>query len=555
MSKKFTRRQALLAVSSALLLPVACSQSVAQLSRSGVIFAHGVASGDPDQSSVVIWTRVSEIGDAVDVDWTMARDADFLDVVARGRYSTDGGRDHTVKIVVDNLDPGQEYYYQFAAKGSTSPTGRTRTLPVGHVEQLVLAVATCSNYPFGYFNAYEVIANDPGIDLVVHLGDYIYEAGENGFGGEAGKRIGRIHEPRHEIVSLDDYRRRHAQYKTDQGSLAMHARHPLIVMWDDHESANNPWIGGARNHQPDEGSWAARRAGSLQAFYEWLPIRDPGPGNSREKYWRHYKFGDLVSLITLESRHTGRSQQIRYDEHLGQIDTPEQAQEFLGAVVGASNRNMLSPEMEGFLKSALEESVGDRRRWRLIGNQTVMAKSIAPVLDEALFDRLRRDLEGDGARILGNLTRLGELGLPEDMDIWDGYPAARERFYQIARAAGARDLLVLSGDSHSYWANSLFDASGLAMGIELGATGVSSPRSLRALGAEGMRRFDELNAANNKEIEWTDGRHLGFIRLRIDHERAHADFVTVSDVESRRYTTRTVHAVDIVWVDGTLRYA
>jgi len=144
--------------------------------------------------------------------------------------------------------------------------------------------------------------------------------------------------------------------------------------------------------------------------------------------------------------------------------------------------------------------------------------------------------------------------LPEDLDIWDGYPAARERFYQIARAAGARDLLVLSGDSHSYWANSLFDAPGLAMGVELGATGVSSPRSLRALGAEGMRRFDELNAANNKEIEWTDGRHLGFIRLRINHERAHADFVTVSDVESRRYTTRTVHAVDIVRADGTLRY-
>ena len=554
MSKKITRRQALLAVSSALLLPVACSQSEARLSRSSATFAHGVASGDPAQSSIVIWTRVSEVEDSVDVDWTMASDANFLDVVARGQYSTDRGRDHTIKIVVDNLAPGQEYYYQFAADGSTSPTGRTRTLPVGHVEQLVVAVATCSNYPFGYFNAYEVIANDPSIDLVVHLGDYIYEYDENGFGGEAGKRIGRIHEPRHEIVSLDDYRRRHAQYKTDQGSLAMHARHPLIVMWDDHETANNPWMDGASNHQPEEGSWAARRAASLQAFYEWLPIRDPGPGGSREKYWRHYKFGDLVSLITLENRHTGRSQQISYDEHLGQIDTPEQAQEFLRVVVGASNRSMLSLEMEGFLKSELKESVSSGRRWRLIGNQTLMAKSIAPVLDEALFDRLRKDLKGEGARILGNLTRLGELGLPEDMDIWDGYPVAREKFYQIAKDAGARDLLVLSGDSHSYWTNSLFDAPGLAMGIELGATGISSPRSLLALGAQGMQRFDELNATNNKEIEWTDGRYLGFIRLRIDHERAHADFVTVSDVESLRYTTQAVHAVDIVHTNGSLGF-
>ncbi|MCH7817147.1 MAG: alkaline phosphatase D family protein, partial [Proteobacteria bacterium] len=227
MNRKITRRQAILAVSSALLLPVACSQSTPVQNRPGAIFAHGVASGDPDQSSVVIWTRVSEIEAVVEVDWVVATDAEFIDVVARGRYTTDQGRDHTVKIVVDNLDPGQEYFYQFAVNGSTSAVGRTHTLPVGHIEQLVLAVVTCSNYPFGYFNAYDAIANDPSIDLVVHLGDYIYEYDADGFGGEAGKRIGRIHDPRHETVSLDDYRKRHAQYKSDQGSLAMHAAHPL----------------------------------------------------------------------------------------------------------------------------------------------------------------------------------------------------------------------------------------------------------------------------------------------------------------------------------------
>ena len=184
-----------------------------------------------------------------------------------------------------------------------------------------------------------------------------------------------------------------------------------------------------------------------------------------------------------------------------------------------------------------------------------MAKSIVPLLDDPVFDKLRYELDGEGARILGNLTRLGVLGLPEDMDIWDGYPAARERFYQIGKDAGARDLLVLTGDSHSYWANSLYDEDDEPMGIELGVTGVSSPRSLVALGEEGIRRFDEFNAANNKGIEWCDGRHLGFIRLHLDHEGAHAEFVTVSNVESRTYTTQTVHSVDIVQADGTLRYA
>ena len=496
---------------------------------------------------------MSEIEAVVEVDWVLATDADFINVVARGRYATDQGRDHTVKIVVDNLDPGQEYFYQFAVNGSTSAVGRTHTLPVGHIEQLVLAVVTCSNYPFGYFNAYDAIANDPSIDLVVHLGDYIYEYDADGFGGEAGKRIGRIHDPRHETVSLDDYRKRHAQYKSDQGSLAMHAAHPLIVIWDDHETANNPWMGGAKNHQREEGSWAIRRAASLQAYYEWLPIRDPGSGGAPEKYWRHYKFGDLASLITLESRHTGRSQQIEYGEHLEGIDSPEQARKFLNSVIGAPNRSMLSQEMERFLGSELEESVRSDRRWRIIGNQSVMAKSIVPALNEAMFAKLRNELDGEGAEILRNLTRLGELGLPEDMDTWDGYPAARERFYQIAKDAGVRDLLVLSGDSHSYWANSLYDGQDRAMGIELGTTGISSPRSLLALGAEGMKRFDQLNAANNREIEWTDGRHLGFIHLTIDHHGAHANFVAVSDVESRRYTTQTIHSVDITQANGTLR--
>jgi alkaline phosphatase D len=554
MLKKITRRQAMKIVSGAVLLPLTgCSTQFEQGNK--VVFAHGVASGDPDQSSVVIWTRISGLTKPVMVDWFVATDATFKHVVSNGIFNTDSSRDYTVKIIANDLEPGQTYFYKFAVADTISPTGQTQTLPVGHIEQLVLAITTCSNYPFGYFNAYDAIAKDASVDLVVHLGDYIYEYGVEGFGGEMGQRIVRNHQPAHEILSLDDYRKRHAQYKTDKGSLAMHARHPLVVIWDDHETANNPWMGGAKNHQANEGSWEARRIASLQAYYEWLPVRDPSKASERANYWRHYKFGDLASLITLESRHTGRSKQISYNESLPDIQSDKQAQEFAENVINASDREMLSKEMQHFLKEELNESVSAGRRWRIIGNQSVMAKSIAPNLDDPVLNNLRNKLTVEKQQKLAERTHLGKYSLPSDLDTWSGYPAARERFYDIAKHANVKDLLVISGDSHSCWQNKLFDENGQSMGVELGATGVTSPRSImESLGGEVMQRFDEINTANNEEIIWSDGRHLGFIRLEVNHQGASGEYVTVSNVESRTYETQVLRTVNIINQDGLLEY-
>lgn len=177
-----------------------------------------------------------------------------------------------------------------------------------------------------------------------------------------------------------------------------------------------------------------------------------------------------------------------------------------------------------------------------------------PKLNEPFFEDLRHELHLLDRKLLDNLTQLGNLELPGDLDSWDGYPAARERFYQLAKDTGVRDLLVISGDSHGYWANALYDAGGGSMGIELGSTGITSPRSLLDLGVAGLARWDELVAATNKEIVWAEGRYRGFIRLDITHDGAHADFVTVTNVETRDYETRIVHSVDIESVDGTLRY-
>ena len=559
MEKKFTRRQLLKLASAVTLLPIACSrlpgtQEKKVISMNNKYFAHGVASGDPDQSSVVIWTRVSHVEGNINVQWLLASDAAFNNIVKKGRFQTSSSRDYTVKVVVDDLAPNEKYYYQFITNDASSAVGKTRTLPMGHVDNLVLALATCANYPFGYFNAYDAIAKDQTIDVVVHMGDYIYEYGVDGFGGSEGKRIGRNHLPSHEILTLDDYRQRHAQYKTDLGSLAMHASHPLIVMWDDHETANNPWMGGASNHQTDEGDWQARRQASLQAYYEWLPVRDPVHEVDRQNYWRHYKFGDLASLITLESRHSGRSEQISLDKNLPNLHNKQQAQDFMQDIVGSPDRNMLSADMETFLEKELEESVNAERTWRIIGNPSVMAKSSSPQLNTPFFDQLKNQLQSKQQEKLAELIHLGQLDIPADLDMWDGYPAARERFYQIAKEAGARDLLVVSGDSHSFWANALYDADEKPMGIELGATGISSPRSLMKLGTQTMKNYDELNIAHNKEIVWADGRHRGYIRLEINHQGGHADFITVSNVESLEYETKIIHSVDIEKNANSLKF-
>jgi alkaline phosphatase D len=224
-------------------------------------FAHGVASGDPTDSSAVLWTRLSGVATATRVTWEIARDRQFSRLAGRGEAAALADRDFTVKVEAAGLEPGTRYFYRFRAGDTTSPVGRTRTLPTGSVAALGFAVASCSNYPFGYFNAYEAMALDPAVDFVLHLGDYLYEYAADGWGAEQGASLGRLHQPAGEIVTLADYRTRHAQYKGDPQAQALHAAHPLIPLWDDHESANNPWTGGAAAQRGGSGHPRARCAG------------------------------------------------------------------------------------------------------------------------------------------------------------------------------------------------------------------------------------------------------------------------------------------------------
>ncbi|MDB5446443.1 MAG: alkaline phosphatase, partial [Phenylobacterium sp.] len=262
----------------------------------GATFPWGVASGDPLAEAVIIWTASSMPGE---VAWEVAADHGFQRIVRRGVSVASPDRSGAVKVDVRGLKPATDYFYRFRQAGETSPVGRTRTLPVGPTQDVVLAFASCSLFPNGYFNAYGAIADLPRVDAVIHIGDYIYEYGGAGsYGMDSAVASERPHEPFHDCVSLDDYRTRLAQYRRDPQLQAAHARAPWIVVWDDHETANDSWMGGAQNHDPKtEGDWSLRKAAAIKAYYEWMPIREPAGGGFA--IWRSFDFGDLASLFML----------------------------------------------------------------------------------------------------------------------------------------------------------------------------------------------------------------------------------------------------------------
>lgn len=516
-------------------------------------FLHGVASGDPVADSVVLWTRIEpeDGAAAAPFTWQVASTPDFVDIVAEGRGETTAERDFTVKAVPRPLAPGRQYFFRFEARGEFSPVGRTRTLPRGKTPRLGIALASCSNYAFGYFNAYRAIAEDPAIDWVLHTGDYIYEYGALGWGAETARRLGRVHEPSREIVSLADYRERHAQYKRDPDSQAMHAAHPLLCCWDDHESTNNPWVGGAQNHQPSEGPWEERRDAAIQAYFEWMPIRDADSPAARRDFWRTYRFGDLATLITLETRHTARAEQIGYTEAARTIETVDDAERFKAEVVGAPGRRMLSDGMERDLRRGLRESVESGQPWRLLGNASPMARMLVPDLSSVLKP------DSDGASLRPDLAWKAKFNMPFYTDTWDGYPWARERLYDLCRAAGAEDLVVLTGDSHSFWANHLRDERARAMGVELGTAGITSPGDFVESGyeRETAAALDRAFEAGLDEVRWTDNLYQGYVRISLRAERADVDYVAVETVLERSPAAKVLRSERLERRAGTVTYA
>lgn len=510
-------------------------------------FDQGVASGDPQSNSLVIWTRAAANG-AVRGIAEVAEDEGFARVVWSAPFEAGAASDHTVKLVADGLRPGGRYFYRFVVGDSVSPVGRTRTLPE-KAERARFAVMSCSNYPFGHFHAYDHAARQD-FDAVIHLGDYIYEYGPEGYGGAVGEAIGRKHEPAREITTLDDYRARHRQYKTDPGSRAMHAAHPLIAVWDDHETANNSWEGGAQNHQPGEGDWAARQRAAMQAYYEYMPVREPEAGLPRQALWREYRWGGLLTLASIETRLTARSEQFEYERVLPELTSAEAIENWRAERLGDPAREMMGAEQSAYVRRALAGSVARGEPWRLVANQVIMAKVTAPDLAAAITEEEIVAIEAEWPPIR-DYVAFTALGLPLNLDAWDGYPAARERFYAMARDVGANDLVVLTGDTHESWANQLTDARGGAMGVEIGATGVTSPGSAAYLG-DRAAVFARMLADGNEGVVWQGVGRNGYVDLVLDGDQGRADYIGVSNVRSPTYEASVTKSFGLAKRDGSV---
>ncbi|CAA0092100.1 Phospholipase D [BD1-7 clade bacterium] len=464
------------------------------LNASSDIFKHGVASGDPLQDRVILWSRVTLADESADItvpfEWFIAEDEDFDNIVAIGSATTNQHKDFTLKVDAAGLKPGNTYYYVFRVGENYSPIGRTRTLPDGHVNNLRIAMTSCSSYPHGHFNVYRAIKNHEDLDLVLHLGDYIYEY-KNGEYGD-GTALARIPMPDKEITTLDDYRMRHSQYKQDLDLQSLHQQHPMICIWDDHEIANDSWYGGAGNHnsENDEGYWFIRKSDAIQAYHEWMPIRE-NPID-REAIFRSFRFGDLIDLFMLDTRLYARD---------------EQTKSLI--VRNSDDRTLLGWDQEQWLYNGLDQSKQDNVRWRVCGQQVMIAQ-------------------------------LPSNELPFNGDQWDGYPAARSRLQNHLIDNQIDNFVVLTGDIHSSWASDIatnplllweynpYNGNG-SLGVEFVTPAVTSP------GITDKTAATLASAAINtiaSHIKWLDFYHRGFVLLDINHSRIQAEWHHIESIET-----------------------
>lgn len=507
-------------------------------------FVHGVASGDPLPDGVVLWTRVtphenarpgSGRGPAVAVRWEVATDRAFRKVVARGRHRASSRHDHTVHVDLRGLRPSTTYWYRFSALGDRSPVGRTRTAPALGADVAVrLGVVSCANYDWGYFAAYRHLAGQD-VDAVLHLGDYIYEYGPDGPLGEGlpSPAAPRHAAPARECTTLADYRERHGSYRLDRDLQALHARHPVIAVWDDHEIANDTWSGGAENHDAGEHSWASRSRGGRQAWVEWLPVRRASRA-APYRIHRRISLGRHVELWMLDERRFRDKQ-------------PDSAAFSAGSVDPSRNdpdRTMLGKSQADWLVAGLTRS---RATWKVIGNQVPFFPTVlGPAYPEAVAAILEPISPG-----------LAQEPAAYYVDDWNGYPAERRRL--VRTMAKVDDVVVLTGDVHQSYACEIprdpgtYRVTEESVAVELIAPGVSSP-SISTIAAQYQRgtdvALDTVISSNerafNPWIKFRESARCGYLLVDIDATSVRADWWLVDDARARRSPLQRAHTARVL---------
>ena len=527
-----------------------CMQTFQKKSLTPVEFKHGIASGDPLENALIIWTHVQTEQENATVAWELARDAKFTNIVRRGYAETNKSRDFTIKIDVQELKANTQYFYRFIGLTTVSPVGRAKTLPINNIEQVKIAVVSCSNYPAGYFNAYFDAAKQKNLDVVLHLGDYIYEYPMGGYATNNADKIGRSLAPDNsgEIITLSDYRKRYAIYRTDKGLQALHAAAPFIVVWDDHEIANDTYKSGAENHSSNEGDFLKRRAAAIQAYYEWLPIRPP-MGEQNPQIYRTFNFANLLSLHMLDTRVIARDKQLTYSDYK---DADTKKMDVAGFVNDLNNpqRQLLGNTQLNWLTCAMAKS---NAKWQVLGQQVLMTKMWLPTEIFSQSDRTKipsviKELVAIKQAVLINktvtpaqLARVNTL-MPYNLDAWDGYPSEREALYKSANELNKK-LVVVAGDTHNAWHGDLIDIKGNNVGVEFATPGVTSP---------GMEHYLSLNTKQAKQmadalsllindLNYCNLSQRGYMLLTLTHDQIVADWRYVDNIDSPNYNIVNEH--------------
>jgi alkaline phosphatase D len=511
----------------ALLLPGA-GAALAQLAAARG-FTHDVASGEPSQGSMLLWTRfVPASGDSARVTAEISETEDFRRVIGGGTAVTGAFRDWTVKHTVAGLQPGRTYFYRFTADGQVSPAGRTRTLPEGRVDAFRMAVFSCSNLPFGYFNAYAHAAARDDLHLGLHLGDYLYEYPRGDYPSTRDTIAARLLEPAGELIQLADYRTRYACYRADPDLQRLHNRLPMLVSTDDHESANDSWEGGAQNHQENEGDWAMRKAAALQAWREWMPVSDLP--------WAAYEIGDLGTYFRTETRLLGRSRPPSIEAALKSGDPAAALAAFRDGAWQDPARTMFGSEQEDWLYRELRRSTRQRKTWQVVGVGTIVGQTRAPA-------DVPNWLSPDAPDYVQNRVRASmaasRAGLPNNLDNWGGYPAARSRLLRAAQGAGA-DLVMLAGDSHNGWAFELSEG-GRRAGVEFDGHSVTSPGYESFFRGVPPADIARTLIETNSELKWADTSGRGYMTVTLTPREALSEWLFVESIVGRTSRVNRTH--------------
>ena len=518
------------------------------------VFMYGVASGDPQADRVILWThaRFPSLGEAVQLKYEVADDASFQTIVSTGRVTASAATGYTAKVDATGLAPGKTYYYRFTNGWVSSPVGITRTLPAT-TSELRLAVLSCANYPAGLFNVYAEVAQSDA-QFAIHLGDYIYEYDAAGYASAGAAALGRTSLPSNELHTLDDYRQRHAQYKSDADSKALHARLPLIAVWDDHEIANDAYKDGAENHDAaTEGSWAARKAAALQAYHEWMPIRT---GADPARIFRSFNFGQLLSLHMLDTRLFGRDRQVDIAALAGLAGPAQRAAAL--ATFSSPTRQLLGSEQVAWLTAQMAASTAT---WQVLGQQVLMARLEFPVSILAALNSSDTSPAAQAAGTAAVTAYLTAKATPAalrtaeqaalldpqlnpklgyNLDAWDGYVAARETLLGTALSMGKK-LVVLAGDTHNAWHSDLTlmglsnpALAGVKVGEEFATSSVSSPglESYLALPSAQVKSIFE-NVVD--DLHWLDPSRRGYLKMSFTPTQAKGEWVFVDTISSSNY--------------------